>query len=497
MNLDFAPDQFRKHIDEASELILRTHSSLENRKVFHGYSSEEVAKIISESLPIDEKPMSDVLKEVEGKVIPYATFNSGPFCNPYVLSCGNQAGTIASFIEAFLNQNCGKWHLSAIGTEMEQLVIRWLSEFMGVPDHDKGILVSGGSMANLTCLSVARNTRLTSVRTQGLIDQKPLITFVSSEVHHCVISAIELLGLGKDNIRIIPVNPDFTMDLRALEDAITETITTGSIPFCVVASAGTVNTGAIDPLKEIGLLCCKYKLWFHVDAAYGGPAANLLSVHHLFKGLEIADSIAVDPHKWLYVPMEAGCALFKNMNLSKLSFSYDADYLDIDKDDKRLDFTDHGIQLSRSFKALKIWMTIKVFGSQKLKEAIQADIDKTKILENLINKLNDFEIIEKGPLSIICFRFNPQANLPDIDLDNINTILIREIEQDGRIFITGTKVRGLVVLRACFVNHRTKEPHIKFMVKVIGELAHRVLDIWKNKKQEQQTSYYDLSKEDL
>ncbi len=477
LDLDLPADDFKRSLYRMSDIIHEASMTMEERKVLAGLSPREVSELIREPMPTASGSFDALFDDLQHKVIPNATFNAGPYCNSYVLSCGNQAGVFAEMLAAFLNQNCGKWHLSAIGAEMEKLVIEWISAFVGLPSSHTGLLVSGGSMANLSCLAVARNNWLQSVRRDGLFGQVPLLTYVSTEVHHCVIKACEFLGLGHRNLRRIPVDSEYRMDCAQLAAQIEEDRWNGLAPFCVVASAGTVNTGAVDDLQAVGRICREHDLWFHVDGAYGAAAAGTERCRELFRGLETADSLAIDPHKWNYVPIEAGCALFRNPRHSKTAFSHVPDYLAADQRDDRLDFMEHGMQLSRGFRSLKIWMTFKAYGADKLKAAIEHDILKADYLASLIDAADDFELIERGPLSVVCFRFNPAGRMPDRqsldeqELAELNHRLIAAIEADGRTLITGTKLHGRTALRVCFTNHRAQQRHVDRMFDVLREIA--------------------------
>lgn len=480
--LDLPDEQFKELMANTCDLIYGVHQTLDERKAFHGKPAQSIEALFDEDLPQLPESIENIMRKVEEDVIPNATFNLGPYFSAYVLNGGNQVGMIGDFLSSFLNQNTGKWHLAASGVEMERTVIKWIKEFLHLPVNDAGILVSGGSMANLTCLTVARQAMLPTAQAEGLFQQKPMTIYVTNQVHYCVYKAVEMLGIGHNQIRKIDTNAAFEMDLVDLEATIQEDITAGYQPFCVVASAGTVNTGAVDPLKEISLLCKRHQLWFHIDGAYGGPAAAVPQTKDLFLGMEAADSIAIDPHKWLYVPIEAGCALFKDLKYSKAAFSHIPDYLAADRSiDTRLDYNEHGVQLSRSFKALKIWMTFKAYGAEKLSNAIAQDILKAQYLKNLLVGSDYFDIAAEGPLSIICYHFNPKKlNLNDAVseeaqvLEELNLKLISDIERDGRVFITGTKINGKTVLRSCFVNHRIQQHHLDKIFSVLEELAEAI-----------------------
>ena len=473
--LDMPLAQFEGNLTKTTRIIMDVFSNLESRKVFHGKTASEVKEVFNEELPKNPQKLENIIKEVEEKVIPYSTFNLSPYFNAYVVTCNNQAGMIGDMFAAFLSQNCGKWHLASSASEIEQIVIKWIKEYLGLEVNSGGIIVSGGSMANLTCLTVARRAMIDPDKfNDGLFGLKPMIIYTSTEIHHCVDKAIDMLGIGRNNHRKIPVNSNYEMDIQILEEQIKGDLANDYVPFCVAASAGTVNTGAIDDFNAIAEICKKYNLWFHIDGAYGAPAAGTELVGGLFKGIEKADSVAIDPHKWFYVPLEAGCALFKNEKQAKAAFSDIPDYLAVDKSNGsgRVDYMEYGMQLSRGFKALKIWMTFKAYGTGMISRAIENDIIKTRHLSTLLKNDKNFDVLAEGPLSVICFRYNPkEKNYSDDELNMINEKLLNSIEKDGRTFIAGTKINGKTSLRSCFVNHRAELRHVDYIFKVIKELS--------------------------
>jgi glutamate/tyrosine decarboxylase-like PLP-dependent enzyme len=280
------------------------------------------------------------------------------------------------------------------------------------------------------------------------------------------------MGIGTNNLRRIPVDHMFHIRTDLLVDRIREDLREGLKPMCVIGSAGTVNTGAVDPLDELAEIASQYGLWLHIDGAYGGMAAALESQKGLFRGLDRADSIALDFHKWLYQPYEAGCALFKGWDTSRKTFHHQAAYLSTDlTGDRRVDLPDLSFQLSRNFKALKIWMTFKAFGTERLRQEIEADLGKARYLAQVIRASTDFELVNEPELSIVCFRYLGSGSRNAERVDHLNQAIIPALEKDGRVFITGTKIRGLPVIRACFVNHRQNNGDIDRLLAVIREVG--------------------------
>lgn len=306
---------------------------------------------------------------------------------------------------------------------------------------------------------------------------KPFLVYASEETHNCIDKSVDLLGLGSNHLRKIGTRSDFTIDLEELEEKIITDIRDGFHPFCLVGNAGTVNTGAIDNFEALHVIAKKYKMWLHVDGAYGALAASLDAKKELYKGLELVDSLALDFHKWLYQPFEAGCLLVKNWEYLKRTYFNKASYLDnsLEELENRLDFNEHQFQLSRNAKALKVWLSIKFYGIRKLKEMIAKDIELTEHLNSQITKSDDFELIAGSPLSISCFRYN--GNLTDRDeIIKLNRKLIPALEKDGRVFITGTTIKGEFVLRACLINHRKSRKSVDYLLEVISEVGQSVIN---------------------
>jgi glutamate/tyrosine decarboxylase-like PLP-dependent enzyme len=460
-------------------MVVRLYSDLDEKKVFHGKAPAEVQALFDEPLPHEPQGIQNVLESVERDVFGTATLNISSRYLAYVMSGANHVGILGELLAAALNQNCGKWHIAASAAEVERQVLRWIAEFIGYPSETGGVLVSGGSMANLTCLAAARKAKAPfDVAKDGVRAGPPLMIYVSTEGHSCLDKSLEFLGLGRNQLRKIPVRDDFTMDREKLEEQIRKDKAAGYYPICVIGNGGTVNSGAVDPLDDLAELCAKHDLWFHVDAAYGGPAAATQRAGSLFKGIERADSVALDPHKWLYVPFEAGCALVRNAQDLRDTFSIIPDYLraDLGKSE-RFDFMEYSFQLSRSFKALKVWMTFKAYGAEKLRAAIEENIKTMRYMGTLIERSDDFELLAPVPLSAVCFRYRTRDRQYHHDeeyLSALNKKLLDAVEQDGRIFITGTMIRGKTALRACCVNHRTQPRDVEYALEVLRELGSRI-----------------------
>ncbi|UII29999.1 aminotransferase class I/II-fold pyridoxal phosphate-dependent enzyme [Fulvivirga ulvae] len=477
-SLDYPLGEFSELLQKTGDIIIDRYHDLDAAKAYSGLTPKEVESWFNESVPENGMDARLLLNQVKEKVVDTATLNIGTNMYAYVMAGGTQVSVLAEMLVAAINQNVGKWHLAPVMSELEKRVVQWGGQFIGYDAKAGGVLVSGGSAANLTGLTVARNIMFEkdNIRKYGTFGLKPFTVYASDETHGCIDKSIELLGIGTDNFKKIKSLSDFTIDLQSLENQIGKDIQDGKRPFCIIGNAGTVNTGAIDPLDKLAAIANKYDMWFHVDGAYGGLAASIESLKEKFKGLDLANSVAIDFHKWLYQPFEAGCTLVKDWTDLNRTFYKRAAYLDTDsKTDNRFDFNEHHFQLSRSAKALKIWMSFKAYGSLAIKTCIHKDILLTKYLADQIKNSNNFALCNNPDLSVVCFRYLPgDKSLNQSMVDELNKRIIPELEADGRVFITGTTLNNRPVIRACLINHRLQKENVDFLMKVIREVGTKV-----------------------
>ncbi|MBK9734568.1 MAG: aminotransferase class I/II-fold pyridoxal phosphate-dependent enzyme [Saprospiraceae bacterium] len=473
-SLDFPSSEFKQILDKATDIILGKYDLVDEQKGYNNYAQDEVARWFDEPLPFEGGDVIKLLDEVKQKVIDPATGNMGPNMYAYVMTGGNQISTIADLIATTINQNVAKWHLAPSMTEIEKRVVKWTTEMINYTNDAGGAMVSGGSEANLASLTVARNVffRNNNVNKNGLFGMKPFLIYCSKETHNCIDKSVGLLGIGTNNMRRIETNRDFTINIAKLEEQIKSDVINGFTPFCIIGNAGSVNTGAIDDLDSLSEISKKYNVWFHVDGAYGGLASSLPSLKHQYKGIEKADSVALDFHKWLYQPFEIGCFLVKNWALLKETYFNKADYLDSDINviSPRLEINEHYFQLSRNAKAFKIWMSIKAYGFALFQQMMQKDIALSAYLSKVIKESDDFEIKSDSDLAIVCFRYIGTFTTEE-EIININKKLIPALELDGSIFITGTKLNGEFVIRACLINHRKQKESIHHLLDTIRHVA--------------------------
>jgi glutamate/tyrosine decarboxylase-like PLP-dependent enzyme len=477
-SLDCDWDIFGNNLRNASELVVRLYERLDEARITPTKTRKEIASLFDESLPEDPQPMESIFSEVEDKIYANSTLYLSPRFFGYINSGGNQASILGELLAAAVNQILALWHFSPAASEVERRVIEWIAEFIGYPCQAGGCLLSGGSAGNLVGLAAARKQKAPfDADSVGMRGGPPLTVYASQEVHASVDKAMMILGMGHDQLRKIAVRDDFTIDLDALEKQVSDDRTNGYHPICVVGVAGTTNTGAVDPLNALADFCQDQRLWFHVDAAYGGPAARTEIAGKLFRGLESADSVVVNPHKWLYVPAEAACILVREPAALRHTFQVSADYLKKEKDagiDAPLDFKDYSPQLHRNFRALKVWMTFKAYGTRKLRAAIESNIEIMRYLADRIDESQDFVRLAPVPLSVVCFQYSTADVSKHGDqkyLDDLNSRLLGALEKDGRIFLSGTTIHGKRALRACSVNHRLRREDVHFLLDVTRQVG--------------------------
>lgn len=476
-SLDLTEKEFKQLLDKSIELILNEYKRADNKKAYHDHPQSEIEAWFNEDLPLEGMDNDVLLTEIRNKIMDTATNNLGPHMYAYVMSGGNQVSTIAELIAATLDQNPTKWHLAPAMNEIEKRVISWAAQMIDYSPKAGGILVSGGSAANLTGLTVARNVffEKENIQENGLFNNRPFIVYASEQVHSCIDKSVQLLGIGTKQLRKIKTKEDFTIDTDELIRQIEKDISNNLIPFCIVGTAGTVNTGAIDDMKRLSAIAKRFGTWFHVDGAYGGLASSLPALKNYYLGIQEADSVALDFHKWLYQPFEVGCVIVKEWSLLRKTYFRQAEYLDthLEKRENRMEFNEHNFQLSRNAKAFKVWMSLKSYGFNKIRSMIQKDIDLTKYLAFRIRESSDFEIIAESLLAVLCFRYKGNDRTEE-EIISINEKLVPALEKDGRVFITGTRLKGKFVLRACLTNHRKSKESTDFLLDTIRDVATRL-----------------------
>ncbi len=411
----------------------------------------------------------------------HSLFNGHPRFFGYITAAPAPIGILGDFLAAAVNPNVGGWLLSPAATEIECQTVRWIAALIGFPVDCGGLLVSGGNMANLVCFLAARAARAGwDVREHGVSGGpgRQLRVYGSLETHTWIQKAADIAGLGTASIRWIATNKRLQMDVTALRRRIEEDAAAGDVPCLVVGTAGSVSTGAIDPLPEISAICKEYGVWFHVDGAYGGFAAAIPDAPDDLRGLTLADSVAVDPHKWLYAPLEAGCALVRDPERLRAAFAYHAPYYHLEE--HATNYVDYGPQNSRGFRALKVWLALKQAGAAAYRRMIADDIRLSQHMAQAISRHPELDLVTQE-LSITTFRYVPpdcRTSQPDPDverhLDALNRELLDRLQRGGETFVSNAVVDGRYLLRACIVNFHTSQVDVEAVPAIVARVGRMV-----------------------
>lgn len=484
--LEMSPEAFRAAGHRLVDDIAAFLETLPQRPVARDEAPSALRKLLPAALGEEGRPPGELLAEAAPLLFEHSLFNGHPRFFGYITSSAAPVGALADLLAAAVNANVGGWQLSPIASEIEGQSIRWIAELLGMPATTEGLLVSGGNLANFVCFLAARRAQAgEAVRAAGLHrDDRRLVTYASSETHTWIQKAVDLFGHGTDSLRWVPVRNDLTIDVEALQRQIEADRRAGHRPFLLVGNAGTVSTGAVDALPRLATLAREQGLWFHADGAYGAPAVLSDEAPPDLAGLAQADSVAVDPHKWLYAPLEAGCALVRHPGALQAAFSYSPPYyrFDGEEQDPRTNYFELGPQNSRGFRALKVWLGLRQAGRAGLRRMIGDDIRLAGELQRLVAAHPRFEAWTLG-LSITTFRYVPEGVRPGSEsteayLNTLNEELLHRLKASGELFLSNAVVRGTFLLRACIVNFRTTLADIEALPGIVarhGQAADRAL----------------------
>ncbi len=476
----------------AVELMAEYLGTIRDRRLYPRTSSREICEQLDRALPAEATDFEQLLEAIRKPLLEFSRHNGHPRMFGYVQAPGTALAAIADLLASSLNANLTAWRSAPAAVEIERLTIDWIKQIIGFDPDAAGLFVSGGSMANMAALAAARRAKAPpQISSEGAQSySRALRVYASEEVHHSIAKAAALLGIGQDNVRMIGVDERYKVNLDALVAAIEEDRNLGHLPICVVANAGTVPTGAFDPLSQIVEIARRYNLWLHVDGAYGGFAALAPSVRHRFGSIAQADSITLDPHKWLYLPVDCGCILYRDPEAARATFAHEAEYTRVigHGADEAFAFWDYGPELSRRFRALKVWMLLKGVGLRALGDSIEKDLACARHFEKLIKESDDFEMLAPVELSIFCFRHLPpqlkdtpadenKRRLREEKLDLHNECLLLALQRDGSSYLSNARLRGRFALRGCVINYRTTMRDMEILLEDLRRVAAECGDI--------------------
>jgi len=479
--LDMTGEEFRAAGHRLVDQIAEFYDSLRERAVTRGDAPDTIRDLVGRgTLPVDGAPARELLDSLVPLLCDHSLHNGHPRFMGYITSSAAPLGALADLLAAAVNPNVGKWDLAPVATEIEAQVVRWLAELVGFGAPCGGIMVSGGNAANFLGFLAARHAKAPwNLRTDGVgADARRLIVYASRETHTWIEKAADLFGLGTSAIRWLPTDATQRLRVDELERQIAADRAAGSWPFLVVGTAGSVSTGAIDPLREIAEVAHRHGLWFHVDGAYGAPAAALPEAAADLKALALADSLALDPHKWLYMPVEAACTLVRDPAALLHTFSYRPVYYHFDGAENLTNFYEHGPQNSRGFRALKVWLCLKNVGRAGYEKMIRDDIALARRLFEAAQRHTELEARTLS-LSIATFRYRPAGARAGDEawgkyLDTLNTALLSALEREGECFVSNAVIDGAQYLRACVVNFRTRVEDVDALPEIVARRGRRL-----------------------
>jgi glutamate/tyrosine decarboxylase-like PLP-dependent enzyme len=463
-SLELSPEDFRRLADRVTALAEQWLTGLDARRIAPNVTGAATEALFAEGLP--EAGLKDAALDALAPVLEGTRAGNGRFLG-YVLGSGEPVGALGDFLASVINQNVTAWRSSPSAVSLERALVRGLADAVGCRGFS-GSLTSGGSAANLMGLTMAREA-LAPANEEGTPSG---VVYASSEVHMSIPKALALLGLGRRNLRAIPTDAEWRMRPEALEQAIEQDRSAGRRPLAIVATAGTVNTGAVDPLPAIAELAQRHGLWLHVDGAFG--ALSALAIPERFEGLSRADSLSLDAHKWLYQPVDCGVLLYREASAARRAFSFAGDYVKVASTDsvEGFAFFDESMELSRRFRALKLWLSLRYHGLGAFREAIRRDLENAQRLADAIRAEPVLELLAPVPLSAVCFRY--AGEVPEPERNAFNARLLARLNARGQVYLSNATLSGRFALRACFVNHRTTREDVERVVAEVLAAAREV-----------------------
>jgi aromatic-L-amino-acid/L-tryptophan decarboxylase len=478
------PGEFRELGHRVVDLLADYLEHIEEKPVFPNVEPSKLTQFFAEPLPQDSSSPEKVMAELEEKLLPYCTHVGHPGYMGLITPSPNPVGIIGDFICSALNQNIGAYTIGPAAVAMERRTVRWLTDLTGYDEKAGGNLTSGGMMANFIGLKLARDA-VSGDRIQQDGVQDRWAVYASEERHVSVDKAVDAVGLGRTALRALPTDTEFRVRLDALEAAIVDDHQRGIRPLCIVGIFGTTNTGAVDPIRALRKIADREGMWLHADAAYGGGMLLSHAWPMRYQGLELADSVTIDPHKWFYAPLDAGAILVKDDRRLTASFGMKPSYLtdELDRDNERYQYYVHSFEQSRRFRGLKVWMSFKRYGANQIGEWIDNNVRQAKHLYSMVAKHSEFEAASDPPMSAICIRYRG-AESDETRSKELHAEVARRVESSGKFWISTTELKGKAWFRINPVNFRTRTEHMNQLLALIEQECHSVLEITRSSARE-------------
>lgn len=459
---DMPPEEFRKYGYQLIDWITEYLRDSEKYPVLSNIRPGEVKNKISPNPPLGPEQFSEVLNDIDKIIMPGMTHWNHPNFMAYFNSTASAPGILAELLASAFNVNGMLWKSSPASTELEQTMMSWFRQMLNLPEDFWGIIYDTASVSSMHAIAAAREYANIKSREKGLAgrsDIPRLRLYCSEQAHSSIDKSALTLGIGLEGIRKIPVDKEFKMIPEKLSEAIIQDKQNGWLPFCVVATIGTTSTTSVDPVNEIAEICKRANIWLHVDSAHAGVTAMLPEMKNNFEGIERADSVVVNPHKWLFVPVDLSVLFTKHPDVLKRAFSLVAEYLKTGEDNKVENYMDYGIQLGRRFRSLKLWFVIRYFGVEGIQNILREHLRLGKLFASWVDENPNFERLAPTPFSTVCFRANPR-DLNENTLNELNEKLMNKINETGKLFITHTKLNNIFVIRLVVSGIRTRGEHV-------------------------------------
>jgi aromatic-L-amino-acid decarboxylase len=464
--LDLDHDTMRRLGHLVADTVAGHLATLREQPAYSTLDTAAAERLVNREAPARGTDFETLLATLRDRVFPHAAREPHPGFIAYVPSCPTFPAVLGDWLATGFNFFAGVWPVAAGPNEIELVVLDWFRDWLGMPAGTNGLLTSGGSGANLTAMIAARH-RVTAGDASVIAK---LTVYASDQVHSSVTRAAWLAGVPREHVRLLPVDDEYRLRVDALREAIARDRVVGLQPLMVVANAGTTNTGSVDPMHEIASLCERESVWMHVDAAYGGFAVLTDSGRRALSGIERADSVTLDPHKWLFIPFECGCLLARDPGRLKAAFQILPEYLaDVQTGHEAVNFADYGEQLTRYARAIKVWLSVSYFGTDAIRDAIDRGMMLARRLEDRLRDAG-LEIVSPARFGVVCFRARP-SDLDGAALDALNERVLARVVADGRYFISSTRLRGAFALRACILGFRTAEEDIDGLARAVADTA--------------------------